>query len=32
VDLTATASPMCSPGMACPMYIALYSLKVTITP
>ncbi|HYS98744.1 MAG TPA: hypothetical protein VEM94_10110 [Candidatus Dormibacteraeota bacterium] len=32
VDVTATASPICSPGMACPMYIALYSLKVTITP
>ena len=32
VDVTATASPICSPGKACPMYIALYSLKVTITP
>ena len=32
VDVTATASPLCTPGMACPMYIAVYSLKVTITP
>jgi hypothetical protein len=32
VDVTATASPLCTPGQACPMYIALYSLKVTITP
>lgn len=32
VHVTATASPICTPGMACPMYVALYSLKVTITP
>jgi hypothetical protein len=31
VDVTATASPRCTPGQACPMYVALYSLKVTIT-
>jgi len=31
VQVTATASPICTPGMACPMYIALYSLEVTIT-
>jgi hypothetical protein len=31
-EVTATASPMCTPGQACPMYIALYSLKVTVTP
>jgi hypothetical protein len=30
-EVTATASPMCTPGQACPMYIALYSLKVTVT-
>ena len=29
--VTATSSPLCSPGQACPMYIALYSLKVTVT-
>ena len=31
VDVTATASPICPPAQACPMYIAVYSLKVTIT-
>ncbi|HKW58534.1 MAG TPA: hypothetical protein VJR46_02140 [Candidatus Dormibacteraeota bacterium] len=31
-DVTATASPKCPPGSACPMYVALYSLKVTVTP
>jgi len=30
-EITATASPLCSPGQACPMYVALYSLKVTVT-
>lgn len=30
-EITANASPMCSPGQACPMYIAVYSLKVTVT-
>lgn len=29
--VTAYASPNCSPGQACPMYIAVYSLKVTVT-
>jgi hypothetical protein len=28
--VTAMASPHCSPGQACPMYVALYSLKVTV--
>jgi len=28
--VTAMSSPHCSPGQACPMYIALYSLKVTV--
>jgi hypothetical protein len=31
VDVTATASPVCPSGAMCPMYVALYSLKVTIT-
>ncbi|TMD95666.1 MAG: hypothetical protein E6I72_10525 [Chloroflexi bacterium] len=31
-DVTANASPMCSPGSACPMYLAVYSLKVTVKP
>jgi len=30
-EVTSTASPLCSPGQACPMYIALYSLRVTVT-
>jgi len=30
VDVTATASPVCPSGAMCPMYLALYSLKVTI--
>ncbi len=30
--VTATASPKCPPGSACPMYVAFYSLKVTVTP
>jgi hypothetical protein len=29
--VTAFASPNCSPGQACPMYVAVYSLKVTVT-
>ena len=29
--VTAIASPVCSPGNACPMYVAIYSLKVTVT-
>jgi len=29
--VTAIASPNCSPGYACPMYVELYSLKVTVT-
>jgi hypothetical protein len=32
VDVTANASPKCSPGQACPMYLAAYSLRVTVTP
>lgn len=30
VMVTAMASPHCSPGQACPMYVALYSLKVVV--
>jgi hypothetical protein len=30
-DVTATASPVCPSGAMCPMYVALYSLKVTVT-
>ena len=30
-EVTATASPVCPSGQACPMYIALYSLRVTVT-
>lgn len=31
-EVTATASPKCPPNAACPMYVALYSLKVTVIP
>jgi hypothetical protein len=31
VDVTSNASPKCSPGQACPMYVAVYSLRVTVT-
>jgi phage tail protein X len=30
-EITSNASPNCSPGQACPMYIAVYSVKVTVT-
>jgi hypothetical protein len=30
-DLTSNASPLCPTGAACPMYIAVYSLRVTVT-
>src|SRR5437588_9619949 len=29
-EITSNASPSCSPGQACPMYLAVYSLKVTV--
>ncbi len=32
VMVRSNSSPACSPGQACPMLIAVYSLKVTITP
>jgi len=31
VEVTSYASPACSPGTACPMYVQVYSVKVTIT-
>jgi uncharacterized protein YceK len=31
-DITAYASPLCSPGQACPMYVAVFSVRVTVTP
>ena len=30
-EVSSNASPRCSPGQACPMYLAVYSLKVTVT-
>ena len=29
--ITAYASPLCSPGQACPMYVAAFSVKVSVT-
>jgi hypothetical protein len=31
VEVTSNASPRCPPNAACPMYLAVYSLKVTVT-
>jgi len=31
-EITANASPVCPSGQACPMYLAVYSVKATITP
>jgi hypothetical protein len=31
-EVSSNSSPNCSPGQACPMYIAVYSVKVTVTP
>jgi hypothetical protein len=31
VDVTSYAGAKCSPGQACPMYLAVYSLRVTVT-
>jgi phage tail protein X len=31
-DITSYASPLCSPGQACPMYVAVFSVRVTVTP
>ena len=32
VTVTSNSGPACSPGQACPMYLAVYSLKITVTP
>ena len=29
--ITSYAGPLCSPGQACPMYVMLFSAKVTVT-
>lgn len=31
VDVTAYGSPSCPSGQACPMYVMVYSVKVTVT-
>lgn len=31
VTVTSYAGPACPPGVACPMYVTVYSLRVTIT-
>ena len=31
-EVTANAGPKCSPGQACPMYLMVYTLRVTVTP
>jgi hypothetical protein len=32
VNVSAYGSPVCPTGMACPMYVIVFSLKVTVTP
>lgn len=32
VDVTAYGSPNCPSGQACPMYVMVFSVKVTVTP
>jgi hypothetical protein len=32
VDITAFASPVCPSGQACPMYVMVFSARVTVTP
>ncbi|MHB8612218.1 MAG: hypothetical protein ACYDAL_07290 [Candidatus Dormibacteraceae bacterium] len=32
VDVTAYASPVCPSGQACPMYVMVFSVMVTVTP
>jgi hypothetical protein len=32
VDITAYASPLCPSGQACPMYVMVVSVRVTVTP
>lgn len=31
-DITAYAGPLCSPGLACPMYVVAFSVRVSVTP
>jgi hypothetical protein len=31
-DITAYSSPSCSPGQACPMYVQVWSVRVTVAP
>lgn len=31
-DISAYASPTCSPGQACPMYVQVWSVRVTVKP
>jgi len=31
-EITAYANPHCTPGTACPMYVAVVSIRVTVTP
>jgi hypothetical protein len=30
-DITAISAPYCGPGQACPMYVALFTITVTVT-
>ncbi len=30
-DIAAYAGPVCSPGLACPMYVTVFSVRVTVT-
>ena len=32
VDVSAYGSPACPTGLACPMYVIVFSLRVTVTP
>ena len=32
VDVNSYAGPVCPSGLACPMYVAVYSLRVEVTP
>jgi len=32
VDVTSYAAPVCPSGQACPMYVMVYSVRVTVTP
>jgi len=31
-EITAYSSPSCSPGQACPMYVQVWSVRVTVAP